>query len=191
MPARLRDAWDIREVTYPANWLTLARLLLVLPTIYYLRRSNGRWPALICMAVALGTDALDGPLARYRGEVSRLGKILDPIADKLMIDATAVVLAQRRGFPWWITGLLLFRDAGILLAALLIYRRHAQISTAQLSGKATTVALTVAVLLYTADGERSGKPALYIALLPFSLSFWQYGRMFVRVMRRQDVPDAS
>lgn len=190
MPARLRDAWDMHELTYPANWLTLARLILLCPTIYYLRRSDGRWPALICMTFALGTDAVDGPLARYRGEVSRLGELLDPIADKLVIDATAITLSQTRGFPWWITSLLLFRDAGILLAALLIYRRYAQISTAQLAGKATTVALTVAVLLYTADGERSGKPALYIALLPFSLSFWQYGRMFVRVMRQQDVPDA-
>ncbi len=184
MPARLRDAYDMREFMYPANWLTLARLLLLGPTIYYLRRSNGRWPALICMAVALGTDAVDGPLARYRGEVSRLGQILDPIADKLVIDATAITLSQTRGFPWWMTGLLLFRDVSILLAALLIYRRHAQISTARLAGKATTVALTVAVLLYTADGERSGKPALYIALLPFGLSFWQYGRMFVRLMRQ-------
>lgn len=184
MPARLRDACDIHELTYPANWLTLARLLLLWPTVSYLRRPDGRWPALICMAVALGTDAIDGPLARYRGEVSRLGAILDPIADKLVIDTTAITLSQTRGFPWWITSLLLLRDVGILLAALLIYRRHGQITTAQPAGKATTAALTVAVLLYTADGQRSGKPALYIALLPFSLSLWQYGQMFVRMMRQ-------
>lgn len=188
MAAKLRDAFDPKELIYPSNLLTFLRLLLLPVTIFYLRRPERRREALLCMATAMLTDAIDGPIARRRGEVSRLGKLLDPIADKLVLDTTAVTLSQTRGFPWWITGLLLFRDIGILLAALLIYRRQSHIMTAETAGKATTALLTVAALLYTADGPRSGKPAVYLALVPFTFSFWQYGRSFVELMlqRRRD-----
>jgi CDP-diacylglycerol--glycerol-3-phosphate 3-phosphatidyltransferase len=188
--AKLRDSFEARELTYPSNLLTIARLLLLPLTIFYLRRPEQRRKALLCMGLAMLTDALDGPIARRRGEVSRLGKLLDPIADKLVLNTTAVTLSQTRGFPWWITTLLLVRDAVILLAGLLVYRRTSHITAAQSTGKATTVALTAAVLLYTADGPRSGKPALYVALVPFALSLWQYGRRFVMIMRQNNQADS-
>lgn len=185
MSLNVREAFHLRELRYPSNWLTLVRLLLLPPTLVYLHRPDGQQQALLCMGTALLTDAIDGPLARYRGEVSPLGKLLDPIADKLVLNATMLTLAKTRNFPRWFVMMLLIRDIGILLAGLLIYRRRAQIATAKSSGKATTVALTVAVLLYTADGSRSGKPALYLALIPFALSLWQYGRIFIKYMRQK------
>ncbi|MFN8567915.1 MAG: CDP-alcohol phosphatidyltransferase family protein [Kouleothrix sp.] len=104
--------------------------------------------------MAMATDVLDGPVARMRHEVSPLGKVIDPIADKLMIDVTAVALSQTRGFPWWATALLLGRDAAIVLGSALLYRRHAGINMAHPTGKATTLALSAAMLLYLADGPR-------------------------------------
>ncbi len=184
MPIHVNKVLQTHELRYPANWLTLVRLLLLPPTIAYLRRPAGRLPALLCMGMALLTDAIDGPLARYRGEVSPLGKVLDPLADKLMLNATMLTLVQTRNFPRWFVALLLIRDIGILLAGLLIYRRRAQIATARSAGKATTVVLTGAVLLYTVDGPRSGRPVLYLALVPFTLSLWQYGKLFVKLMRQ-------
>lgn len=185
LPAKLRDAFHPREFCYPSNLLTIVRLLLLPLTIAYLRRPEQKRRALFWMGTAMLTDAIDGPLARYRGEVSRLGEILDPLADKLVLNATAITLSQTRSFPWWITGMILLRDITIVLAALLIYRRQAHITPARITGKATTVALTAAVLLYTADGPRSGKPALYVAMVPFSLSIWQYGRRFVKLMYKR------
>lgn len=181
--ARQQARRYLRELAYPSNLLTLLRLLLLLPTLRYVGRSETRLYALACMALAMLTDALDGEIARQRGEVSELGKILDPIADKLVIDSIALRLVQTHAFPRWVAGLLLFRDAGILLAALVVYQRRSRVVVAQLAGKSTTLALTLALLLYMADGARSGKPLLYLALVPFGLSFWQYGREFVRLMR--------
>ena len=185
MSAKLRHAFQPREFIYPANLLTLARLLMLPVAIYYMRREDGRWRALSIFGGAMATDMLDGPVARMRREVSPLGQMLDPIADKLMIDAAAITLSQTREFPWWATGLLLARDLAILLGSLFVYRRHAQISVADPAGKATTVALAGAMILYLADGPRSGKPALYIALLPFGLSLVVYARKFVQVIRHQ------
>lgn len=185
---RLRELPELvepHELLYPSNLLTISRLLLVAPTLSYLRDPRQRRAALVCLALAMVTDAVDGPIARSRGEVSRLGELLDPISDKLLIDGAAIILSQTRGFPWWATGLLIFRDLGILAAAILVIRRRAHVTTAASMGKLTTAMLAMAALLYLADGPRSGRPALYLALVPFTLSFVQYGRRFLEAMRAQ------
>jgi CDP-diacylglycerol--glycerol-3-phosphate 3-phosphatidyltransferase len=177
---KTQEVIQLREFAYPANLLTLARLLMLPAAIHYLRQPDGRWRALGVFGVAMATDVLDGPVARMRQEVSPLGKVLDPIADKLMINTTAVALSQARGFPWWATGLLLLRDLAILLGSLLVYRRRAEINIAHPAGKLTTLALAAAMVLYLADGPRSGKPALWVALLPFGASVVVYGKKFLR-----------
>jgi CDP-diacylglycerol--glycerol-3-phosphate 3-phosphatidyltransferase len=181
----LRDLIDPKELLYPSNILTMSRLLLLPPTLIFLSRPERRRAALVCLALTMLTDMADGPIARSRGEVSRLGALLDPVADKLVLDSTAIMLSRTRGFPWPVTGLLLFRDVGILLAALVVLRRRDRITTAQSSGKLTTVALTAATLCYIADGPRSGRPALGLAMIPFGLSFVQYGAQFIRLMRER------
>jgi CDP-diacylglycerol--glycerol-3-phosphate 3-phosphatidyltransferase len=178
-----RAAIHPREFLYPSNLLTISRLLLLPATLAFLSRPERRRAALVCLGMTMLTDAVDGPIARARGEVSQLGELLDPIADKLVLDSTALVLSQTRGFPWAVTGLLIFRDVSILLAALVVLRRHSSITTAQTSGKLTTVALTAATMCYIADGPRSGRPALWLAMIPFGLSFVQYGARFVKMMR--------
>ncbi|MBX0330393.1 CDP-alcohol phosphatidyltransferase family protein [Oscillochloris sp. ZM17-4] len=179
----LRDRVNPRELLYPSNLLTLSRLLLLPTTLHFLGRPERRRAALACLALTMFTDAVDGPIARWRGEVSQLGELLDPVADKLVLDTTAVMLSRTYGFPWPVTGLLIFRDVGILLSALVVISCRSSVTTAQSSGKATTVALTAAALCYVADGPRSGRPALALAMLPFGLSFVQYGARFIRLMR--------
>lgn len=174
MPAKLRHAFNVREIFYPANLLTIARLLMLPAALRYMHQPNGRWHALATLGVAMATDMVDGTLARRRQEVSSLGKLLDPIADKLMIDATAFTLSQTRGFPWWATAALIARDLAIILGGALVYRHKAEITMANAAGKATTFALTVAMLLYIADGPRSGRPALNAAMVPFVISMVIY-----------------
>jgi CDP-diacylglycerol--glycerol-3-phosphate 3-phosphatidyltransferase len=180
LSSKSQDVIQLREFAYPANLLTLARLLMLPAAIYYLRQPDGRWRALGVFGVAMATDVLDGPVARMRQEVSPLGKVLDPIADKLMINTTAVALSQSRGFPWWATGLLMLRDVAILAGSLLVYRRRAEINIAHPAGKLTTLALAVAMVLYLADGPRSGKAVLWAALVPFGASVVVYGKKFLQ-----------
>jgi CDP-diacylglycerol--glycerol-3-phosphate 3-phosphatidyltransferase len=182
VPAKFRHAFQLREFLYPANLLTIARLLMLPAALRYMRQPDGRWRALGVFAIAMVTDLLDGPVARLRQEVSPLGKVLDPIADKLMIDASAVTLSQTRGFPWWATWLLLARDIVIIIGSALVYRRRAEISVSHPAGKVTTAALAAAMALYLADGPRSGKPALYAALAPLALSVAIYSKKLLQVV---------
>lgn len=180
-----RPPFRLREFAYPANILTIIRLVLLPFALRAMRRPEDKGKALALLGAAMFTDAIDGPIARRRGEISALGKLLDPIADKLFLDGTALTLSRYRDFPWWITGLLIARDLVILGGGTLIYRRKTEIVSAHPAGKLTTVSLTGAMLLYLADGPRSGKPALYLSLIPFSASLIAYIGSFVQHMRRR------
>ncbi len=179
------DTFHPEELLYPSNVLTLSRLLLILPILRCLRHPERRYRALAYIAVAMLTDVLDGPLARSRNEVSKLGKFLDPLADKVLLNVTAVTLSQTGRMPWWITGLILARDSGILITGLLVYRRHDHITPSLTIGKITTIALTTGLLLYIADGERSGKPAMLVWLAVGIFSVVQYSWRFARLMRAE------
>ena len=79
------------------NLLTLARIAVipVIVALLYIAADWARWTALLLYMAACATDYLDGYLARARGEVSPLGRFLDPIADKLLVVAVIVVLTAQ------------------------------------------------------------------------------------------------
>ena len=143
-----------------ANQLTLFRLLLV-PCLVILYGFNG-W-AFVTFVVAGVTDALDGVIARRYGQPTRLGALLDPMADKLLLVSTFVVLTMPLGLPnqlpIWFTVLVISRDVIIVLTVavvnLAIERR---VFYPSLPGKVATVLyiLTGAItLLYNYLGYAS------------------------------------
>lgn len=98
------------------NLLTGLRLLLVPPVAaLILRESYGT--ALLLFAVAGASDALDGYLARRLACTSRLGALLDPLADKLLLVANYVCLSLVAILPWWLTLVVLLRDLLIVSGA--------------------------------------------------------------------------
>ena len=101
------------------NWLTYLRIALV-PLFVVLMSNPTRWmlgAATVVFVVASVTDIIDGRLARHYGSVSNLGKLLDPLADKILVMAALVMLVAQRsdvdGSPWippWLAVLLLARE---------------------------------------------------------------------------------
>ena len=176
--AKIRESLMLNELRYPANQLSVVRLVLVGPTVYYLLQPNRSRSALALLVFGMATDAVDGPIARRRGEVSELGKVIDPIADKLTLDAVAIALSMRHGFPWWVTTLLLARDAGIVVGSMLIFRRSTYVMPSIRSGKLTTAMLTVALLLYLLNIQPWGRRMLIATLVPFAVSWSEYGWRF-------------
>lgn len=182
---RRKLPFEWHELRYPANLITLTRLLLVPFILRALRQPGQRRRALVLLGIALGSDIIDGPIARHRGEVSNIGKIVDPVADKLLLNGTAWVLAGDGHFPRWVAYLLMVRDLAILLGSSLIYRQRDEIKMAQPLGKASTVAFGAAFLAYLIDGRRAGKPALVVALIAMIGSVLQYLLTFLRAFRQR------
>ena len=95
-----------------ANKITISRIV-VLPALMVLlagQSAAARWAALALFLVASATDWLDGYLARSRSEVTQLGKLLDPVADKLLVTATLLPLVHRELVADWMAVLLLGRE---------------------------------------------------------------------------------
>ncbi|WP_419818821.1 CDP-alcohol phosphatidyltransferase family protein [Glaciibacter flavus] len=109
-----------RVLTVP-NILSFFRLALV-PVFLVLLISAQDVAALIVLAVASATDFLDGYLARRLNQISRLGQLLDPAADRLYLFAALLGLAARELIPWWLVAVIVGRDVflavlGIILAS--------------------------------------------------------------------------
>lgn len=107
------------RVLTTANQITILRLVFV-PIFAILVVGRHDVGALAVMAAAAFSDILDGTVARTFQQVSPLGVALDPIADKILMSTAFVTLSFRGALPWWLTIMVLSRDAVILITALLI-----------------------------------------------------------------------
>jgi cardiolipin synthase (CMP-forming) len=102
------------------NFICLIRILLIWPTIDALQAGN-YWTALVLVAVCAVSDGLDGWLAKRFNWTSHLGKVLDPLADKLLLVALFLTATWVNLLPWWLTAAAVGRDVMIGCGAL-IYR---------------------------------------------------------------------
>jgi cardiolipin synthase (CMP-forming) len=111
-----------RILTVP-NLVSFARLLGVPLFLYLFLGPHAYVAALVVLAVGGTSDWVDGYLARRLRQVSRLGELLDPAADRLYILATLVAFTVGRVVPWWFTAALLLREL-VLLGSLIVVRRY-------------------------------------------------------------------
>jgi cardiolipin synthase len=121
-PARAPMPTSDRIWTIP-NVISFIRLLGVPLFLYLLLGPEHDVAAVVVLAIGGTTDWVDGYVARRLGQVSRLGELLDPFADRLYILATLIGFTVREVVPWWLTAALLLREL-VLAVALLVLRRH-------------------------------------------------------------------
>jgi len=133
-----------RVITVP-NLISFVRIATI-PLFFALIVDEDTTQAgLILFGVVAATDWVDGVVARGTGQVSELGKVLDPVADRLAIAAGLLALVIRGAFPLWAALLILVRDAAILIAGLvLLAKRHARIEVRYL-GKVATFGLMMSI----------------------------------------------
>jgi cardiolipin synthase len=108
------------------NLITFFRFVLIIPVAISLLM--GRMDvALILFAIAGFSDGVDGFLARQFDWRSKLGAILDPLADKGLMATTIIILGILGLIPWWLVGLMILRDVIILVGAVSYFRLNGQI----------------------------------------------------------------
>lgn len=111
-----------RVLTLP-NLISFVRLLGVPLFLYLFLVQEADVAAIVVLAVGGTTDWVDGWIARRLGQVSRLGELLDPFADRLYILATLLAFTAREVVPWQFTAALLAREL-LLVGSLAVLRRH-------------------------------------------------------------------
>ena len=165
-----RDDLPDRVWTLP-NALSVLRLLGVPLFLWLLLGPEEDGWALVVLMISGFTDWLDGKLARWLNQGSRLGALLDPAADRLYIVSTLVALAIREVVPVWLVALLVGREL-VLGVMLLVLRRYGYPPLqVHYLGKAATLLLLYAFpVLLIADG--SGPLATVAAPFAWALTIW-------------------
>ncbi|CAN5378377.1 CDP-diacylglycerol--glycerol-3-phosphate 3-phosphatidyltransferase [soil metagenome] len=134
-----------------ANAVTVLRIAMVPFFAVALMADGGhtvRWRlvATVIFAVAAATDRVDGLIARRSGQVTDLGKLLDPIADKLLVGTALVLLSVLGDLWWWVTVVVLVRELGITVMRFSLLRYL--VLPASRGGKVKTVLQSVAIGVY-------------------------------------------
>ena len=167
------------------NALTILRLALI-PLFVGLMLADdpANWPAGIVFAVAGVTDQIDGWLARRWQVESEFGKIADPLADRLMIDAAAVMLWIGGRMPWYAAAVILARDLALVAGYKLVVPRGYSFEVNRL-GKIATWGLYASLTFLLVTGDDVAWPLwlFWVALALALLAAAQYVRKARREVR--------
>ncbi|WP_198659345.1 CDP-alcohol phosphatidyltransferase family protein [Nocardiopsis sp. FIRDI 009] len=137
------------------NLLSMLRLVGVPVFLWLVLGPRADWWALLVLAFAGLSDWLDGKIARAWNQTSRLGTVLDPLADRLYIFAALLGLVVRGIIPWWLMGILVLRDVLILGALPLLRHFGYGPLPVNFAGKAATLCLLYAFPLLFIAGHTS------------------------------------
>ncbi|MHB8853986.1 MAG: CDP-alcohol phosphatidyltransferase family protein [Ignavibacteriaceae bacterium] len=141
-----------------SNLLSLIRLFLFLPLWILINKSPDTQVRIIvvslCMFGAL-TDILDGYFARRRNEVTEFGKIIDPLADKIVIGALVIKLFTIGEIPGYYLLMIIIRDLLILVGGIIVTRRIGKVLPSNILGKITVINIAIVILFILFDVNKS------------------------------------
>ena len=186
------DSYD-RLLTVP-NLLSVLRLLGVPLFLWLLLGPHADVAALVVLALSGLSDWADGVLARRLHQASRLGELLDPLADRLYILATLIGLTLRDIIPWWLAALIVLRDLVLLTTVPALRRRGYWSLPVHYLGKAGTFALLYAfplLLLASHEGTAAdiARPIAWAFTIWGVALYWWAGVLYLmqfnRLRRRQ------
>src|SRR5579884_1216208 len=174
------------------NLLTVVRILLVPVLVVALldKTGGGDLLAAVVFAVASVTDAIDGWLARSRGSVTTFGKLMDPIADKLLIVAALIALVSLNRLAAWVAMVIIAREFAVTVLRVAVgSQQHVVISASQFGKVKTALQVGMVICVIAVHGHPVWLSLLiYLTVLVTVLSGADY---FFGVRRRMDAADRS
>jgi len=170
MTSRKEAGFLNREVFNVPNFLSFLRIALV-PVFLWFLLEEMFVSAVTILAIAGLTDFLDGFLARKLNQTTKLGKMLDPVADRLYIFATLLALSATGYVPWWLSGLVILRDVLMLISLPVLASVGHRSLPVHYLGKASTFALLYAFPLLLM-GKIFTEAAFIITPLAWAFALW-------------------
>jgi CDP-diacylglycerol---glycerol-3-phosphate 3-phosphatidyltransferase len=185
------------------NLLTMGRIVMIPLCLFFLDRDtpqDGFWASMVFTAAAI-TDVLDGYLARKLGVVSVLGKLLDPLADKLIVMASLVWMVPMGRIPAWVVVVLLAREISVTGLRSVAASEGVVISAGQ-EGKTKTALQMIGIIgllvgypyhlhyfgldFGVVDLVHVGQLLVYLSLIFSMASFAQYVALFAMAVEAKD-----
>ncbi|WP_028274356.1 CDP-alcohol phosphatidyltransferase family protein [Atopococcus tabaci] len=172
------------------NLLSIFRILLIPFFVYsYLTAADQQGYLLSSLIVVVSglTDFADGVIARRYGQISEVGKLLDPVADKLTQMAVAFSLVVTWEYMWIVVAIFLVKELSLLINDILLLRKNKKMDGAKWYGKVSTMVFYGSMVLLVAFPDmNTGAANALMALTAFFLllSFVLYTRWFVHMHRK-------
>ena len=170
------------------NLLSLLRLCMVpiFVLAFFSKIEGSDYVALAVFVLATVTDMLDGMIARRQNKITNLGKVLDPLGDKLMALSVLTCLTIDRRIPIWAVIVLLAKEIIMGIGGFYIYRKSAWMPPSDYFGKTSTVVLFIACVILIAFKDLP-KPwpilIISIALAIAVVAFINYLIVFIKLLR--------
>ncbi|WP_135552006.1 CDP-alcohol phosphatidyltransferase family protein [Paenibacillus cymbidii] len=165
------------------NTLTMLRFIMI--PVYVLVFAAGHVKAAFFILVLAGlTDILDGRLARRKGQVTQVGTMLDPLADKTMMLTVILSFVFTSMISWAAAIAMFIRDLGMIAGSAYFYFRGKKTVPANTMGKLTTVLYYLAILLIVFEFAYAQQYLWFVIIFSFLTSFI-YIYSFVRLNRKQ------
>lgn len=181
---------SLRDLRLIPNLFSLLRILLTPLIGYFLSISTpgGTIISVVFLAAAGMTDFLDGFFARRLNQITSLGMILDPVADKILTLTLIVVLVHFRDFPVWLAVVIILRDFLILLASLDVLKKRQIELPSNLTGKYYFATISLLILSYIVHFPFGERIFFLIGILLLGFSSFNYARTFLIVRRGGEFP---
>ena len=171
------------KVWTASNLLSVSRLIIGLFLYLLILYQHSIW-AILLSIIAIFTDYADGYLARKRNEISELGKILDPVADKVTVGLSSIALYQAYGLPLWVVIFIIGRDLLILSGSLILIGKMNHVIPSELPGKIAVTVISLLLLSYLFDFNPVKTSLMVLTILIIIISFIYYVVKFITVFRQ-------
>lgn len=166
-----------------SNFMSFLRIFLSGPIFYFIS-INENITAICFIVLAMITDWLDGYFARKWDQITTLGKVLDPLADKVCTTAGFLSLTLYQGLPVWITGIIIGRDILIMLASLVVIGKRNIVLSSNISGKLTILIITLLGIIYLLNIEILKFPLIVLSAIFIFISITNYAVVFIKNFKK-------
>jgi CDP-diacylglycerol--glycerol-3-phosphate 3-phosphatidyltransferase len=166
------------------NLLTVLRFAFLFPILLFLSNGQRIW-AVAFIFLGVASDFMDGYIARRFNQGSDLGRMMDPVVDKLNILSVGLlmILSPLYRFPLWYFLFLAARELAVLVCGLLVVRKRKIVLEANKPGKRSAFFTGVCVLLYILGWEPFTWISLWIAFALALYSTWTYLQVFLKQVK--------
>jgi CDP-diacylglycerol--glycerol-3-phosphate 3-phosphatidyltransferase len=169
-----------------SNSLSFIRLFLVIPAWFAFNNfdeSFARYSVAAIGIFAAVTDILDGYLARKLNQITEFGKVIDPLADKVLVVFVVLNLFFQGEIPDYYFYMILARDVLILIGGLVVSKKLGKVLPSDYIGKATVLAISFVLLMILLNVDRQSLPYLLLYYLSIILIFISLGNYIIKAVK--------
>lgn len=165
-----------RILTIP-NIISFLRILTLIPICLFLWNDNLTVVAILII-ISILSDFLDGIIARRFNKISELGKVVDPLADKLSFAAVLIILYLKNSVPLWIVIIVIVRDLAIFLSGTFLAGKYKFVTPSNFLGKVTLNVMSVMMIGYIFNVEILQRIFTPLTVIFIILSSFSYSKAF-------------